>query len=152
MKYKRNQSLWAGCLLILSLAYFQPSLAQTTETAVPGSWQVDFDAINTADNRSDSFDYDSLSDEGKTNLSNAFEGRVFEFRGDQIVVMSYQVYGKTRSITGQWSLNSSANEITITAQNRQVIYDLQIDDDTMHLKPQQLEPTAVFKELILKRK
>jgi len=140
-------------LLITGLItlHVQQSKAQVTESDVIGSWSVDYNALNTPENRSDSFHYDSLTNDSKSNLRAAFEGRGFEFLEGQSLVISYQVYGNARRVTGQWILDESSNKVTITAQNRELTYQLKITNNMMYLKPERLEGNAVFKELILKR-
>lgn len=151
MKSGKTYILPVATLLVISVFCGQPSVAQISESNILGSWTMDFNALNTAANRNDTFQYDSLSSEAKANLRAAFEGRVFEFSSDQNVTIRYTVRGNGRTVTGEWTLNEAAREITITAQNRQLTYALNIINDTMYLKPKNLEANAAFTQLILNR-
>lgn len=151
MKNGKNKLLILAVMVVLSLLGNRHSMAQITVSDVIDSWSIYFDALNTVDNRNDSFHYDSLSNEAKSNLRGAFEGRVFEFSANQNVTISYTVHGNDRSVTGQWILDEVAQEVTITAQNRQLTYDINILGSTMYLKPKRVEANAAFKQLILNR-
>lgn len=151
MKNRKNTRLTLAIWVLINFCVNLHSLAQVTASEVIGSWVIDFNALNTEENRNDTFQYDSLSSEAKSNLRAAFEGRVFEFSVEQNVSIRYRVRGNERTVTGQWNLDEVGQEVTITAQNRQLTYDIHILGSTMYLKPKRVDANAAFTQLILNK-
>ena len=138
-------------VLFFIVLFSAVSQAQSNSDLI-GSWLVDFPT--TIDNMSVNAKaaYDSLSDRARSNFTNSFETRTFQFKSDSTIAISFQSIGDTKQADGSWLYDPTDRRLSISAGRSSRDFIVQwLGEDSILLIYQNVEGGALLQSLCLNR-
>ncbi len=139
------------CVLLLVATFVFTSRAQSN-TDLVGVWAVDFQSTLENMSGNEKAGYDSLSARARTNFSNTFSSRTFEFKSDSRITISFPTVGGTKTAEGSWRYNSNEKMLSIEAGGISRDFVVQwLNANSIFLKYQRADKGSLLKSLYLDR-